>query len=444
MSSNRPSRVRKPNGRYGSGIPTDPEPIPVDEDSQSDNDEKEDDVNEINRRELNNCPVSQARQMFIARQNNSPFSMSDRCEMCGRLNGVHPMQSPDDPESMLQSVFHPVIQIPKPVTAEIKAKESASDEYTQKEFQISKMIQTLSEHHSIKESWNPNQMLPQLFLRKYETHMYQLAANMPLVWIRLLPSTLHSSIRTEFEWVNQNICQLEGVDWNTAKSLFIDHWQRSDSGLLLLEQYNSSKQGEHQNVNEFINAFHQQLDLYGIKEDSRVCDEFLLKLNPWIRRQVLLQLKFRDPNEPRTLKKIEEAARTIEATSTRPPMKSDGDKQRFKRKGTYPIQSNGYPFKTPKPDDHKVQHCANHPHTTNHSTQDCRLNQKRTKQESEGIKPITSKVLDDSATKRVRFNIEPFNKDTAKTPYDDNWVCVICNQKKPGHYPPDCPQKKSK
>ena len=74
------------------------------------------------------------------------------------------------------------------------------------------------------------------------------------------------------------------MDWESAKKLFIDHWQRSDSGLVLLEQFKQLKHGDYQNVNEFINEFHQQLELNGIDEDSHVCDEFLLKLNPWIKR----------------------------------------------------------------------------------------------------------------------------------------------------------------
>jgi hypothetical protein len=262
---------------------------------------------------------------------------------------------------------------------------------------------------------------------------------MPLVWIRLLPSTLHKSIRSEFEWVNKNICQVQGMDWESAKKLFIDHWQRSDSGLVLLEQYKNLKHGDYQNVNEFINEFHQQLELNGIDEDSHVCDEFLMKLNPWIKRQVLLQLKIRDQTAsslalgalPRTLNIIEEMARTIDATSTRPHVKSNEYeekhsvyKQRFKRKESYQNKGKEHHVKYHSSADKKNLHCENHP---DHSTQDCRLNQKRVKQEPEPYKAP-----------------QPFKKYTAKTPNDENWVCVVCKQKKPGHYPTDCPQKNLK
>ena len=167
---------------------------------------------EIGPRELDECPMSQAQMMFLARENNIMYSNTELCEVCGYLNAEHPMQGLNESPSLLQAVFNPVVRIPRPPRTEAKvdgnASSLSSNQDSQREFQISKMIQSLSEHQNIKETWNPSSnMLPQLFLRKYETYMSQLAANMPIVWIRLLPSTLHKSIKSEFEWVNKNICQ---------------------------------------------------------------------------------------------------------------------------------------------------------------------------------------------------------------------------------------------
>jgi len=313
------------------------------------------------------------------------------------------------------------------------------------------MIRDLSEHHLIKESWNPNNnTLPQLFLRKYETYMSQLAADMPNIWIKLLPSTLHKSIKSEFEWVNREICQKVDITWEAAKKQFIEHWERSDAGLLLLEQYKNLKQPNFQRVNEFINEFHEQMDINGIEENSQVCNEFLMKLNPWIKRQVLLQLKVRDqlaksigmPTLPVTLAVIEEIARTIDASNTHQPHtpKDDSDDRvgnKRKNPSNQPSSNNGE--KKPKFEGKNAAlHCDNHPNVHSHRTEDCRMNLNKGKP-AESMKTPT--VPASGPSKSSNPSQSQSKADTKPTPNDESWVCVVCKQKKPGHLPRDCPQR---
>jgi hypothetical protein len=421
---------------------------------------------EIKRRESDdsNCPMSQAQMIFHARRSNKNFSVSGTCSLCGQRNAEHPMENSNDSQTLLNALYNPILRIPKSSLASSESKAASSDSSSSSnkhnssnEYQMSRMIRDLSEHHLIKESWNPNNnMLPQIFLRKYETFMSQLAADMPNIWIKLLPSTLHKSIKSEFEWVNREICQKADITWEAAKKLFIDHWQRSDAGLMLLEQYQHLKQPNFQRVNEFINEFHEQMDINGIDENSQVCNEFLMKLNPWIKRQVLLQLKVRDQLArsmgmqllPVTLSVIEEIARTIDASSTRQLLapKDDAENQvGHKRKGPATKHSQeSEKNKVPKFNGDIILHCVNHPNLHNHSTEECRLNKNKNKPaDGKATKatapPVTASVLSKSVySSQSQSNS---NSKPAPTPNDESWVCVVCKQKKPGHLPRDCPQK---
>jgi hypothetical protein len=421
---------------------------------------------EIKRRESDdsNCPMSQAQMIFHARRSNKNYSVSGTCTVCGQRNAEHPMENSNDSQTLLNALYNPILRIPKASMASSELKGASSDSSfpsnknnnNSNEYQMSKMIRDLSEHNLIKESWNPNtNTLPQIFLRKYETYMSQLAADMPHIWIKLLPSTLHKSIKSEFEWVNREICQKANITWEIAKRLFIDHWQRSDAGLMLLEQYQNLKQPNFQRVNEFINEFHEQMDINGIDENSQVCNEFLMKLNPWIKRQVLLQLKVRDQLArsmgmqllPVTLSVIEEIARTIDASSTRQPLATKDDDSEnqvgHKRKGPatkHPQESEKN--KMLKSNGDVVLHCVNHPNLHNHRTEECRLNKNKNKPtdgNATKAPPVTASVLSKSvypSQSQLNSNSKP-----SPSPNDESWVCVVCKQKKPGHLPRDCPQK---
>ena len=43
--------------------------------------------------------------------------------------------------------------------------------------------------------------------------------------------------------------------------------------------------------------------------------------------------------------------------------------------------------------------------------------------------------------KQIRFT-NPIKNEAKPTPNDESWICAVCKQKKPGHWPRDCPQKK--
>jgi hypothetical protein len=87
-------------------------------------------------------------------------------------------------------------------------------------------------------------------------------------------------------------------------------------------------------------------------------------------------------------------------------------------------------------------HCDNHPNATNHSTEDCRS--KRLKQTSETpSKDLKQQPAQSNSSKQFITDKRPYIK-TEKPrlgPQDENWICIKCKKKAPGHYPRDCPQK---
>ena len=259
-SSSRLRRRSQPQDDPPSAASVASNPPAADDDNDSVVEEKEREVKRREPEDQSICPMSQAQMIFHARRSNKNYSVSGRCSLCGQQNAEHPMENDNDSQTLLDALYNPVLRIPRASMASAESKgvfsdsSSSSARNNSNEYQMSKMIRDLSEHHLIKESWNPNNnTLPQLFLRKYETYMSQLAADMPNIWIKLLPSTLHKSIKSEFEWVNREICQKVDITWEAAKKQFIEHWERSDAGLLLLEQYKNLKQPNFQRVNEFIN-----------------------------------------------------------------------------------------------------------------------------------------------------------------------------------------------
>ena len=87
-------------------------------------------------------------------------------------------------------------------------------------------------------------------------------------------------------------------------------------------------------------------------------------------------------------------------------------------------------------------HCDNHPNATSHSTEDCRS--KRLKQTSDmPSKDLKQQPAQLNSSKQFITDKKPYIK-TEKprlSPQDENWICIKCKKKAPGHYPKDCPQK---
>ena len=384
------------------------------------------------------CPISQAQIIFRCRETKQQYDIENVCSLCGMLYEIHPMSVATDPQEMLKAVFNPEAN-------ESKAK--APSDYQQKMLEVSvdKAVRELSEHSQIKGTFNPLKQLTKVFLQEYESRMSILAGQQHLIWIRVLPAVLHWSIKAEFSWVNNNISLVPDRTWNEAKRLFSEHWRKTNSHLMLKTLYNDLKQGPQQSVNEFANEFRKQMQLNDLAEDQRVCDDFLMKLRPAICNQVLLQLRLREQaglmGDQMTLNQLEDTARLIDSAmesqddlQSKPPFENrDSSRNESKKRFRDQHRNNNSRLKELKPS--KGLHCDNHPHLTNHSTDECRS--KRTKPGLETPSPKIKQEPNHSTDKNLQTN----PKKPRLTPKDDAWICVKCKKKAPGHYPPDCPQK---
>ena len=297
--------------------------------------------------------------------------------------------------------------------------------------------------------------LPKVFLQDYESKMSVLAGLDHVVWIRVLPSVLHSSVESEFSWVNTNISLVPDMTWEEAKRLFTAHWRKTNSNLLLRRQYENLKQGPSQSVNEFSNEFRKLMQLNDLKEDERVCDEYVMKLRADIGNQVLLQLRLREqaglPGDPTNLDLVEETARLIDSA----------------QEGLKPIAPAAHPQEQPhsrwswqkrphgKQDQanptQPILRCEYHPSSINHTTTDCRTGPKRQKQGSDAS-PVPPGGNSNSVGRNPTTSTGPYKYDNGHapqsrpakqglTPKDDAWICIKCKAKAPGHYPKDCPKK---
>jgi hypothetical protein len=367
------------------------------------------------------CTVSQAQILFLQHETKQQYDPLGSCIICGLVNGRHPMSLPSDPPQLLAAVF--------------PSRERISQGFSsQSEYQRNKAVRELSEHSQVKGTFDPKKQLPKVFLQEYESKMSILAGPDQTIWIRLLPSALHSSINGEFSWVNANISLVPDITWNEAKRLFSEHWRTRNTHLLLRSFYDNLKQGSHQSVNEFVNEFLKMMQLNDMKEDQRTCDDFLIKLRPEIRNQVLLQVRLREQDNPAplTLQMIQETARLVDPLyetldHTPPPypnqeqLTSDSGKRSREERSFTPSSEN------------KVPRCENHPNSTTHSTSQCRFKRQKSYEEmgprKEGQSPSTKSTPQSDS------------KNTKLTPQDQAWICVKCKQKAPGHYPEYCPDK---
>ena len=366
------------------------------------------------------CPVSQAHILFLLQESKEQFDPLELCSLCRSEIARHPMSLPSDPPELLAAVF--------------PSRERVAQGSSQSEYQRNKAVRELSEHSQVKETFDPRKQLPKVFLQEYESKMSILAGPDQVIWIRLLPSVLHSSVSGEFSWVNANISLVPNITWNEAKRLFSEHWRTGNTNLLLRSLYDNLKQGSQQSVNGFANEFRKAMQLNDIKEDQRTCEDFQIKLRPELRNQVLLQLRLREQaagENPAqlTLQVIEETARLVDPiyeSLDHSPLPSSIKEEH--RNGGWK-RSRGKQSSTSSPSsDGKVFHCDNHPKSTNHSTAECR---------SKRQKPYASEKLRPSTESTPQA--DP-NK-SKLTPKDQAWICIKCKEKAPGHYPKDCPKK---
>jgi hypothetical protein len=332
------------------------------------------------------------------------------------------MSLPSDPPQLLAAVF--------------SVQDKVAQGMSQSEYQRNKAVRELSEHSQLKGTFNPKKQLPKVFLQEYEAKMSILAGPDQAIWIRLLPSVLHSSVSAEFSWVNANISLVPNITWTEAKHLFSEHWRTGNTNLLLRSLYDNLKQGLHQSVNEFANEFRKMMQLNDIKEDQRTCEDFQIKLRPEIRSQVLLQLRLREQANANpaqlNLQVIEETARLVDPMyetldHSQPP--SSIEEQRRKRGWKRSREKQSH---TPS-SEAKVLHCENHPSSTSHSTSECKFKRQ---------KPWIGSS--DGTAKQLPSTNRPPESDQKKSqlsPQDQAWICHKCKQKAPGHYPRDCPKK---
>jgi len=390
---------------------------------------------------VNNCPISQAQIMFRCKQTEQQYDIEDICSICGKVYEFHPMSVATDPQEMLKTVFSSQVN-------EVKV----PSDYQQRmlEVNVDKAVRELSEHSQIKGTFNPLKQLTKVFLQEYEARMSILAGQQHVIWIRVLPAVLHWSIKAEFSWVNNNISLVPDMTWNEAKQAFSEHWRKTNSHLMLKTLYNNLKQGPQQSVNEFANEFRQQMQLNDLVEDQHVCDDFLMKLRPAICNQVLLQLRLLEQagliDGQMTLDQLEDTARLIDSSienqtdvQSKPPSTFESrDSSRNEARKRFRDQhrnNNNSHSKEIKPS--KALHCDNHPHLTNHSTNECRLKRPKSGVETPGI-PVNIKQESNRSTDK---NLQTNPTKPRLTPQDEAWICMKCKKKAPGHLPKDCPQK---
>jgi len=394
------------------------------------------------------CPVSQAQIMYHLQQllEDQPYEPMAICGFCGLENARHPMSLPTDPPELLQAAFHPRVRLAK---AAVPSAQPAQPDY-----QRNKTIRELSEHSRVKGSFNPAAQLPKVFLQDYESKMSVLAGLDHAVWIRVLPSVLHSSVESEFSWVNTNISLVPDMTWEEAKRLFTAHWRKTNSNLLLRRQYEALKQGPTQSVNEFANEFRRLMQLNDLREDERVCDEFVMKLRPDIGNQVLLHLQLRQQAglaaDATSLDLVEEMARLIDSAHEDPKPRGHASNAPESSRPRWSWQKRAHERQDKASPTQAILHCDYHPTATSHVTADCRTGPKKFKPSSDSAPvPPNGKFNSSGGNPATPLGHSNANSGRASlsratkglTPKDDAWICIKCKAKAPGHYPKDCPQK---